>query len=253
MGKERVWWSEDEKADLAAKVFGMQKADPTRSISDLVESAQKMWPPDRRRKILSVQAIPWLRERLRDKYSELEAAAVKAAVPPPPVEKLVEVRVEIPDAPEQAVKRVPDRLLLNEAVGRYCEFKKLLDEALELFAALPAKQQASVPQLPASKAASVGWLAQIRLPRALVVGLLGSQIAEIKDEFKNRADIRGWESGRGREISAAELPAEGRIFCMVSFVSHPTCGLCEKTGRCTMVRGGLTTLKGAIEGWLLRK
>jgi hypothetical protein len=67
MSRIRIHWSDEEKEALLKNILHKIQKNPRRSILDIIEEAQIVELPEyRRRKILSLSMLPWLKEKINN-------------------------------------------------------------------------------------------------------------------------------------------------------------------------------------------
>lgn len=237
----RVRWSDIEQEELLSRAANIVFKNPTRSALSALDGAQEAFlPPERRRRIGTLNLIPWFRDGLV-----------------PAVEKLKEQLVQ-----EEQIKLVQEVEVVWQKLEEV-ETDKLLGECFRRF--MEAGGHSIVKQLGQAMAECVRAelprvIAQMRkqtepehhpLKRILIVGLLPEQTQVVEKGLRDCFDLRFWKNENLEALRDTARNAD-KIFIMKRFVSHSYQDLLKSVGASFVVVPGATSeLMAVLERYYL--
>ena len=197
MGKQRVEWTEQERADLIKWGAGLLFSHPGKSLVWALKEAQKRLPAHRHRIVVSLSVAPWFQGGV---------LALK----------------EKPPAPEPLVKIV-ERVLPTELSAILTD--ELLHEVVKRLV-LPAMERIVKRELPAMLSAEAhrqkkepAKEERIRLKKVVIAHLLPEQARDVEKEFDGVFTIVAHSDSRPDVFRQSALGAD-MVVLMTKFISH---------------------------------
>ena len=250
----RIFWNDEEKAQIIERVFSMRQNDPESSLTAIVNRAVAQLPQDRQRQIPSVKSIPWLPEAIKARFAQQrklvrdnEQAKTTAATAEQQrkdlksqltamVDKARRDALAEADLPTLLIA-VADQLLPDDG-SELVEIKKRV-ERLEL--ALSERAAVLAPEPEPAPAP------EPKKPSILVVGMLANQNRELMTHFGKDVSLLFMD----RDDEKGRVPLASAVVVNAKFIRHALQSRIqsEMHGRAKvyLVKGGLTTVKEKIE------
>lgn len=224
----RVYWTDEERCLITRRCFHYQQHGFP--LLSALTQAQLDLPESRRRHITSLATLPWLKGALR----LLECEALQAPLPlstrPMPRATELASPVQAADLPgepgssllqalkgmiEEAVYQCLHQLFTETGLLPTSPEEKIGAEAAStaepMTAHAPRRSETCLsPDLPAS------------MPKVLIAGLIGSQIAEIKRCFGEAVDLRFWQSSESKDLLRQMARKSDVAIGVTSFIAHST-------------------------------
>lgn len=244
----RVFWSEKEWDDLAARVFPIWLKSPGGSLLDIVQRAQEQLPADRRRQLKTMGLIEPLLTRLAAMAQQMKSDAAevqplrdKLAMEPEDIELWHKYRDRF--LRMISVADLRDRFTFEELLAEVDDADLFFAAADRLNKALKALQVAhsfrAAPTIP-------GRVTHDRQQEVVVMGALPGQIESLKQAMPTIA----WRRLDPEKLTVRQVPTRADLYVIwTRFVSHAACDVLKKVAgdRVIEVRGGLYAIADAVE------
>lgn len=208
----RIIWDEVEKQSIALQAVRIEQNGKV-SFMELIRRSQEILAPDRRRKIVAIESVPWLRDKMYWAKREL----AKPVEPPPEVKPEPEVSEEsgvfVKALANELMKCLPD-ILMEKLVDRLSEEltqrittemgERLLRRSVEVTAEPvkvdPFKETvASVGTVVTRAPVAMSHVAKPQvspaklLKKALIIGANPIQEDEVRRKFRDQLDMTFWK------------------------------------------------------------
>lgn len=198
---KRIWWTADEAASLIEHVAKMRLTDVASTLTELLQQAQDILPPSRRRKIQSHKAIRGFENSVRTKFIVLR----KADAP----EKVVHVPVE-PNV-KDVVQNADTDVLLSVLISRLVTNAEFMSTALARLSDLRQPERK-----PVFIDTSTGTQQKLNLPRIAIVGLLPDQFSAVENKVVGKAELIYID----KDQSSPKFPDRVQYVIVNRFTSH---------------------------------
>lgn len=252
--RTKVYWTKDEVAEclhLAGKYF--ISAHGT-WLSCLLE-ANATFPPDRRR---AKATLMGLSVKYRALWNESRAEAIATTAAPPPA----------PDTPAEPVQQMTDGAVPStpDPVAQLADAllgavrSVMRDELRTLSAELTARLLAVQPSAPFASsdfpAAPPVWTttststSAARKPKVVLVGMIGQQISQIKQDYGAKFDIVAHEAGESNHLVAGRVAAADKVLVNTGKIGHPLYAALRArvpSERLVQFDGGVSSVRRILE------
>lgn len=230
--KAKIRWTDRER-DLVVMTAVEYYNSGTYTALAALRQAQIVIAPDRRKPMQSHSAVPDLLKLLKQKAAQQV-----------PTQKVVETtkHVEImPPVPQEVVKTDAPVDLVDQLVNTITQrFILGLRESLQS-AVRELEHEFKIEKHNPTYAA-----AGTKLPRVIIIGLLGDQVHVIVKEFSGQFDIKCIDTDRAMGMSPPDADA---YLLMKNFINHPLYHKYQAFPNHVLIDGGMSTLRM----WLLTK
>jgi len=228
----KIRWTERER-DLVIMTAVEYYNSGTYTPIAALRQAQIVLSPDRRRSMQSHSAVPDLIKELKvratqnvPRRKEVETTTPVEIMPPVPQEV---AKTDAPvDLVDQLVNTITQRFILGLRESLQSAVKELEHEF---------KIEKHNPTYAA---------AGTKLPRVIIIGLLGDQVHAIVKEFSAQFDIKCIDTDRAMGMSPPDADA---YLLMKNFINHPLYHKYQAFPNHVLIDGGMSTLRM----WLLTK
>jgi hypothetical protein len=228
----KIHWTDRER-DLVVMTAVEYYNSGTYTALAALRQAQIVLQPNRRKPMKSHSAVP-------DLLKELKVRAMQDV----PKQKVVETTkpVEImPQVPQEVVKTDAPVDLVDQLVNTITQrFILGLRESLQS-AVKELEHEFKIEKHNPTYAA-----AGTKLPRVIIIGLLGDQVHAIVKEFATQFDIKCIDTDRAMGMSPPDADA---YLLMKNFINHPLYHKYQAFPNHVLIDGGMSTLRM----WLLTK
>jgi len=230
----KVLWTDEEKKRLSFAVYYYLKVHPESSKLNAIKAVQSLvLPPSRVREFTSYTTVSaWLDPELDSLYSSDVKLNVDLELTKVPFEKII----------SELINRFDERVL-NIIETKIIDKLNSLENMI-----LNIKINSEEKPQPIEIISSSKPKPKIKKKKMLIVGLLHSQFNEIKLEYNEYFDIKGWSDDSSIPKLKSMLTYIDHIFVMVSFISHSTDNIVAQSGKnYTRISGGLSALKDELD------
>ena len=223
----KIRWTKLERSiviDSAVEFYNQGTYTP---IAALRQAQQIVLLPNRRRTMQSHSAVPDLIKLLKQKAAQ-EVPKQKVVETTTPVEIMPPAPLVVPktDAPvdlvEQLVNTITQRFILG------------LRESLQI-AVKELEHEFKIPKHNPTYAA-IGT----KLPKVVIIGLLGDQVHLILKEFSDRYNVNCIDTDRAMGMNPPDADA---YLLMKNFINHPLYHKYQAFPNHVLIDGGMSTLR----------
>ena len=229
----KIRWNDREREEVLRTAVHYYNKGGYTALAALRQSQMLVLPAERRRSMQSHSAVP-------DLIKELKVLAVKDVPRRKEVETTTPVEI-MPPAPQEVAKTDAPVDLVDQLVNTITQrFILGLRESLQ--SAVRELEHEFKIEKHNPTYASAGT----KLPRVIIIGLLGDQVHAIVKEFSAQFDIKCIDTDRAMGMSPPDADA---YLLMKNFINHPLYHKYQAFPNHVLIDGGMSTLRM----WLLTK
>lgn len=229
----KIRWNDRERDQVLHTAVQYYNKGGYTALAALRQAQMLVLPAERRRSMQSHSAVP-------DLIKELKVLAIKDVPRRKEVETTTPVEI-MPPAPQEVVKTDAPVDLVDQLVNTITQrFILGLRESLQS-AVKELEHEFKVEKHNPTYAA-----AGTKLPRVIIIGLLGDQVHAIVKEFSGQFDIKCIDTDRAMGMSPPDADA---YLLMKNFINHPLYHKYQAFPNHVLIDGGMSTLRM----WLLTK
>lgn len=229
----KIRWNDREREEVLRTAAQYYNKGGYTALAALRQSQMLVLPAERRRSMQSHSAVP-------DLLKELKVLAIKDVPRRKEVETTTPVEI-MPPAPQEVVKTDAPVDLVDQLVNTITQrFILGLRESLQS-AVKELEHEFKIEKHNPTYAA-----AGTKLPRVIIIGLLGDQVHAIVKEFSTQFDIKCIDTDRAMGMSPPDADA---YLLMKNFINHPLYHKYQAFPNHVLIDGGMSTLRM----WLLTK
>lgn len=229
----KIRWNDRERDEVLRTAAQYYNKGGYTALAALRQSQMLVLPAERRRSMQSHSAVPDLIKELKvlaikdvPRRKEVETTTPAEIMPPVPQEV---VKTDAPvDLVDQLVNTITQRFILGLRESLQSAVRELEHEF---------KIEKHNPTYVA---------AGTKLPRVIIIGLLGDQVHAIVKEFSAQFDIKCIDTDRAMGMSPPDADA---YLLMKNFINHPLYHKYQAFPNHVLIDGGMSTLRM----WLLTK
>ena len=223
----KIRWNERERDQVLHTAVQYYNKGGYTALAALRQSQMLVLPAERRRSMQSHSAVPDLIKELKvlaikgvPRRKEVETTTPAEIMPPVPQEV---AKTDAPvDLVDQLVNTITQRFILGLRESLQSAVRELEHEF---------KIEKHNPTY-----ASAGT----KLPRVIIIGLLGDQVHAIVKEFSAQFDIRCIDTDRAMGMSPPDADA---YLLMKNFINHPLYHKYQAFPNHVLIDGGMSTLR----------
>jgi len=224
--KAKIRWTERER-DLVIMTAVEYYNSGTYTPIAALRQAQIVLSPERRRSMQSHSAVP-------DLLKELKVRAMQDVPRRKDVETTKPVEI-MPPVPQEVVKTDAPVDLVDQLVNSITQrFILGLRESLQS-AVRELEHEFKVEKHNPTYAA-----AGTKLPKVIIIGLLGDQVHAITREFSDRYDVKCIDTDRAMGMNPPDADA---YLLMKNFINHPLYHKYQAFPNHVLIDGGMSTLR----------
>jgi len=229
----KIRWNERERDQVLHTAVQYYNKGGYTALAALRQAQMLVLPTERRRSMQSHSAVP-------DLIKELKVLAIKDVPRRKEVETTTPVEI-MPPAPQEVAKTDAPVDLVDQLVNTITQrFILGLRESLQS-AVKELEHEFKIEKHNPTYAA-----AGTKLPRVIIIGLLGDQVHAIVKEFSAQFDIKCIDTDRAMGMSPPDADA---YLLMKNFINHPLYHKYQAFPNHVLIDGGMSTLRM----WLLTK
>lgn len=223
----KIRWTKLERSIVIDSAIEFYNQGTYTPIAALRQAQQIVLLPNRRRTMQSHSAVPDLIKLLKQKAAQ-EVPKQKVVETTTPVEIMPPAPLVVPktDAPvdlvEQLVNTITQRFILG------------LRESLQI-AVKELEHEFKIPKHNPTYAA-IGT----KLPKVVIIGLLGDQVHLILKEFSDRYNVNCIDTDRAMGMNPPDADA---YLLMKNFINHPLYHKYQAFPNHVLIDGGMSTLR----------
>ena len=229
----KIRWNDRERDQVLHTAVQYYNKGGYTALAALRQAQMLVLPTERRRSMQSHSAVP-------DLIKELKVLAIKDVPRRKEVETTTPVEI-MPPAPQEVAKTDAPVDLVDQLVNTITQrFILGLRESLQS-AVKELEHEFKIEKHNPTYAA-----AGTKLPRVIIIGLLGDQVHAIVKEFSAQFDIKCIDTDRAMGMSPPDADA---YLLMKNFINHPLYHKYQAFPNHVLIDGGMSTLRM----WLLTK
>ena len=229
----KIRWNDRERDQVLHTAVHYYNKGGYTALAALRQAQMLVLPAERRRSMQSHSAVP-------DLIKELKVLAIKDVPRRKEVETTTPVEI-MPPAPQEVAKTDAPVDLVDQLVNTITQrFILGLRESLQ--SAVKELEHEFKIEKHNPTYASAGT----KLPRIVIIGLLGDQVHAIVKEFSAQFDIKCIDTDRAMGMSPPDADA---YLLMKNFINHPLYHKYQAFPNHVLIDGGMSTLRM----WLLTK
>ena len=229
----KIRWNDRERDEVLHTAVQYYNKGGYTALAALRQAQMLVLPTERRRSMQSHSAVP-------DLIKELKVLAIKDVPRRKEVETTTPVEI-MPPAPQEVAKTDAPVDLVDQLVNTITQrFILGLRESLQS-AVKELEHEFKIEKHNPTYAA-----AGTKLPRVVIIGLLGDQVHAIVKEFSAQFDIKCIDTDRAMGMSPPDADA---YLLMKNFINHPLYHKYQAFPNHVLIDGGMSTLRM----WLLTK
>lgn len=229
----KIRWNDRERDEVLRTAAQYYNKGGYTALAALRQSQMLVLPAERRRSMQSHSAVP-------DLIKELKILAIKDVPRRKEVETITPAEI-MPPVPHEVVKTDAPVDLVDQLVNTITQrFILGLRESLQS-AVKELEHEFKIEKHNPTYAA-----AGTKLPRVIIIGLLGDQVHAIVKEFSGQFDIKCIDTDRAMGMSPPDADA---YLLMKNFINHPLYHKYQAFPNHVLIDGGMSTLRM----WLLTK
>jgi len=212
------------------------------SYSEALRIAQDCLDPDRRRKIIAITSMPWLKTEV-EKLLEKKKSATKVEIRT--VEKVNFIKQELKDiATEELIEELITRAATNEKARQFAQ--QTINQFLQAF-------RHDLPNIIKNMRQVKSEVKKIQtgneLKRVLIVGLLNEQAKEIRDKYESIFNLSFWKDTNIKSLRQKAVNAD-EIILMSKFISHSSQDVVKAANKSiTMCNGTVSNLSMVLDDY----
>lgn len=229
----KIRWNDRERDQVLHTAVQYYNKGGYTALAALRQAQMLVLPTERRRSMQSHSAVP-------DLIKELKVLAIKDVPRRKEVETTTPIEI-MPPAPQEVAKTDAPVDLVDQLVNTITQrFILGLRESLQS-AVKELEHEFKIEKHNPTYAA-----AGTKLPRVIIIGLLGDQVHAIVKEFSGQFDIKCIDTDRAMGMSPPDADA---YLLMKNFINHPLYHKYQAFPNHVLIDGGMSTLRM----WLLTK
>lgn len=229
----KIRWNDRERDQVLHTAVQYYNKGGYTALAALRQAQMLVLPTERRRSMQSHSAVP-------DLIKELKVLAIKDVPRRKEVETTTPAEI-MPPAPQEVAKTDAPVDLVDQLVNTITQrFILGLRESLQS-AVKELEHEFKIEKHNPTYAA-----AGTKLPRVIIIGLLGDQVHAIVKEFSAQFDIKCIDTDRAMGMSPPDADA---YLLMKNFINHPLYHKYQAFPNHVLIDGGMSTLRM----WLLTK
>lgn len=229
----KIRWNDRERDQVLHTAVQYYNKGGYTALAALRQAQMLVLPAERRRSMQSHSAVP-------DLIKELKVLAIKDVPRRKEVETTTPAEI-MPPAPQEVAKTDAPVDLVDQLVNTITQrFILGLRESLQS-AVKELEHEFKIEKHNPTYAA-----AGTKLPRVIIIGLLGDQVHAIVKEFSGQFDIKCIDTDRAMGMSPPDADA---YLLMKNFINHPLYHKYQAFPNHVLIDGGMSTLRM----WLLTK
>ena len=229
----KICWNDRERDEVLHTAVQYYNKGGYTALAALRQAQMLVLPAERRRSMQSHSAVP-------DLIKELKVLAIKDVPRRKEVETTTPAEI-MPPAPQEVAKTNAPVDLVDQLVNTITQrFILGLRESLQS-AVKELEHEFKIEKHNPTYAA-----AGTKLPRVIIIGLLGDQVHAIVKEFSAQFDIKCIDTDRAMGMSPPDADA---YLLMKNFINHPLYHKYQAFPNHVLIDGGMSTLRM----WLLTK
>jgi len=223
----KIRWNERERDQVLHTAVQYYNKGGYTALAALRQAQMLVLPAERRRSMQSHSAVP-------DLIKELKVLAIKDVPRRKEVETTTPVEI-MPPAPQEVAKTDAPVDLVDQLVNTITQrFILGLRESLQS-AVKELEHEFKIEKHNPTYAA-----AGTKLPRVIIIGLLGDQVHAITREFSDRYDVKCIDTDRAMGMTPPDADA---YLLMKNFINHPLYHKYQAFPNHVLIDGGMSTLR----------
>jgi hypothetical protein len=220
----RIDWTDQDREELAEKVFELLQQMPDKNLIWLINEAQKKleWGPEQTRKITAFTQVTWLKNAIKQKFGQLKHQLFllerkKTPTPPPPPPKVPTAKEVLAAASHAEIASI----LFGRLFGVLDRMEHTLNR---IESNMPKKTySASSTSQPEPEAPTKDAKPETRKFTVTVVGINSEQERKIKGEFDGLFKFKFYDG----KSTHAQLPSCDYAFIMCHWSGRPWIDECR--------------------------
>ena len=223
----KIRWTDAERNAVIDSAVTYYNRGNYTALAALRQAQQLMLPSNRRRALTTPSAAPDLVKLLKQKAAQQVPKQLTMEIYAPPE--------KTPPAPQEVVKTDAPVDLVDQLVNSITQrFILGLRESLQI-AVKELEHEFKIPKHNPTYDA-IGT----KLPKVVIIGLLGDQVHLILKEFSDRYDVNCIDTDRAMGMNPPDADA---YLLMKNFINHPLYHKYQAFPNHVLIDGGMSTLR----------